>query len=519
MKRGILLLFVLLLSLFGVAQKKEKVSIEVLHADEWSFDKDVGPDITIIRGNAVFKHDSAFLYCDSAYLNEKINSLDAFSNVHVIDNDTLHLWGDKLHYDGNTRTAVMQHNVKLKNPSTELYTDELFYYRNDGSAFYNSGGEIFNGENILTSVFGYYFTKDNLLFFKDSVVMTNPDYIINCDTLKYNTNTEVVFFHGPTTLESEENNMYCENGFYNTMYDFAQFNKNIIIYYDEQILKADSIYYDKTREYGEAFRNVVMIDTSQNMEVSGHYAEYHRDDGFSFVTDSALAMMYDQSDTLFLHADTLKTYFNDSTRQADRLYAWYKTKFFRNDIQGMCDSLSYSFADSTITLLTDPVIWSEENQLTADTIFVYFANSQIDKMRLSNAAFIISNDDTLMYNQIQGRDINALFIDNELRTVLVDGNSRTIYYLRDEDESLIGINKAESSNMKIWVRDNQIKRIAYMQQPHAPLYPLDKLPAAERTLKGFKWLIDDRPANRDEIFIRLIPEVLETETPSETAIE
>lgn len=515
MRKGLLFLFLIIISFAALSQEKEKASIEVIHADEWSFDKDVGPDITIIRGNAIFKHDSAYLHCDSAYLNEKTNNLDAFSNVHVIDNDTIHMWGDRLHYEGDARTAVLYKDVKLQDPSTELYTDQLFYDRNTGSAYYKTGGEIYNGDNVLTSVNGYYYTDDNMLFFKDSVVVTSPDYVVNSDTLKYNTKTETVYFHGPTTLVSEENNMYCENGFYDTKNEFAQFKENIIMYYDEQILKADSIYYNKAAEYGEAFRSVSMIDTSQNMEVTGHYAEYHRNAGFSFVTDSALAMMYDNNDTLYLHADTLKTYFNDSTRQAERLHAWFNTKFYRNDIQGMCDSLSYNFADSTITLFDDPVLWSEENQLTADTIFIYSGDGHIQSLRLANAAFIISIDDTLQYNQIQGRDMNALFEDNELRTVLVDGNARTIYYLRDEDESLVGINKAESSNMKIWVRDNQLKRIAYMEKPHAPLYPPEKLPSSDRTLKGFKWLEKERPADRYEIFIRMVEAVLEVETASE----
>ncbi len=524
MKKVLLMVIMALITVAGVCQEKkkskEKTSIEIIYADEWSFDKAVGPDITIIRGNAAFKHDSAYLYCDSAYLNEKTNNLDAFSNVHVIDNDTIHMWGDFLHYNGNNRTALMRDNVKLQDPSTELYTERLYYDRNDGSAYYTTGAEIFNGDNILTSVFGYYYTEDDMLFFKDSVVVTNPDYIMKSDTLQYNTKTEVIYFHGPTTLESEENNMYCENGFYNTDQEFAQFNRNIIIYYEEQILKADSIYYEKANEYGEAYDNVVMIDTTQNMEVRGNYAEYHRNDGFSFVTDSALAMMIDNSDTLFLHADTLKTYFNDSTRSAEHLHAWFGTKFYRKDIQGMCDSLAYSFGDSSMSLFNDPVLWAEENQITADTIFIYSADNQIQRLRMANAAFIISIDDTLQYNQIQGRDMEAFFTDNKLSQVLVDGNARTIYYLRDEEEGLVGINKAESSGMKIWVVDNQVKRIAYISAPHAPLYPPDKLPSSERTLKGFQWFEDDRPGDRHDIFtVKIVPVAEPNTTATESSIE
>ncbi|MDY0287074.1 MAG: OstA-like protein, partial [Bacteroidales bacterium] len=479
---------------------QERARIEVVHADEWTYDKNKGEDITIIRGNALFKHEAAFLYCDSAYLNENQNSLDAFSNVHVIDNDTLHLWGDYLKYNGNSRLAVMQRNVKLKDPSTELYTDTLYYDRNTGSAYYTTGAEIFNGENVLNSIFGYYFTDEKLLFFKDSVELVNPDYRMYCDTLKYNTNTEVVYFQGPADIFNENNRMYCENGFYDTKGDLARFSKKVVLFYDEQILRADSLFYDNNTEYGQAFRNVIITDTSQNIEVRGQYSEYHRKEGFSFVTDSAFAMLFEDRDTLFLHADTLLTYFNDSTREAERLFAFYKAKFFRNDLQGMADSIAYSFVDSTISLFYSPVLWSEENQLTADTIFIYTSGQRIRSMRLANAAFIISVDEPSNFNQISGGEMHAWFIDNALRRVDVFGNAQTIYYLRDEENVLAGINKAESGDMKIWVEENKVVRIAYFSNPHAPLYPPEKLPEAERVLKGFQWLDQDRPADPAGIF-------------------
>ena len=509
-----LLIFSLLIPVLAFSQKKTR--IELVNADEWSYDKNVGKDITIIRGNAIFKHDSAYLYCDSAYLNDKKNNLDAFSNVHLIDNDTTHLYGDVLHYNGDTRMAIVEKNVKLQDPTTEVYTDKLFYDRNTNSAYYNSGGEIFNGDNTLTSIIGNYFSDKKQFFFKDSVVLINPDYRITSDTLEYNTDTEVVYFHGSTNIYGEQNHMFCKNGFYDTKMGIAQFNKDIVIYYDEQILKADSIYYEEELEFGQAFRNVVIIDTVQRMQVDGNYAEYHKKEGFSFVTDSAVAMMYEDSDTLYLHADTLVTYFNDSTRSAEQLLAYYKAKFYRNDLQGMSDSIAYNFKDSTVTLFYDPILWSEQNQLTADTIFIVSSNQQIQTLRLANAAFIISLDDTLQYNQVKGRDMVAYFTNNELRKVIVKGNSQTIYYLRDEDKSLIGINKAESSNMNIWIEDNKIQKIAYLDNPHAPLYPPNKLAKTEQILKDFLWKDNERPKNRHQILLWSSPTKGITKTPADT---
>ncbi|PID93940.1 MAG: hypothetical protein CSA95_05615 [Bacteroidetes bacterium] len=502
MDRLVLLVFCVLLTLGGrtQSQEAEHVRIEIVSGDEWAYDKEIGPDVTIIRGNAVFKHEEAYLYCDSAYLNEKKNNLDAFGNVHVVDHDTVNLWGNRLSYDGNTRIVVMRGRVKLQDPSTTLYADPLFYDRNKRVAYYTTGGRILNDENTLTSVYGAYLTEEQMLFFNDSVVVTGPDYTTRSDTLRYDTQREILYFHGPASLHSEANRIYCEEGFYDTKKERCRLSEKVIIYYEEQILKADSVFYNKAAEYGEAFRNVHLLDTVQRVEIVGHYAEYARNKGFSYVTDSAVAMLYEKRDTLYLHADTLKTYFNDSTRQVEQMICWLGVKFYRDDIQGMCDSLSYGFADSTIVLYQNPVLWSEENQLTADTIAIFLQDGAVSSLTLANSSFIVSLDDTTQFNQVKGKNMTALFAHNKLHTVRVNEQAHTLYYLRDEEGHLVGINKATSEDMKIWIADNRVKRIAYLKKPKAPLYPPEKLPLEERILQGFRWLQPLRPLHKADIF-------------------
>jgi hypothetical protein len=170
-------------------------------------------------------------------------------------------------------------------------------------------------------------------------------------------------------------------------------------------------------------------------------------------------------------------------------------------MQGMCDSLVYRVQDSVIALLESPVLWSGDNQLTADSIWMHVNNNRIDSMTLFNLAFIVSRDSTETYNQIKGRQMRAYFRDNRLYKIMVMGNAETIYYVREEDFELIGINKSVSSNMMIMMDNRKVNRIYYLSKPEAVLYPEQDLPKEEQFLRDFRWITGQRPASRNDIFI------------------
>ncbi len=481
------------------AQKKTKIQLE--RADNLIGSKTDGADLNIFVGNVVFKHEDTFLYCDSAVFNNKANNLDAFDKVHVLVNDTLSLYGDVLNYDGNTKIAIVTGNVKLVDNQATLTTDRLIYDRNTQIAFYNTGGKIVNKENNLTSRRGYYHTNVNELYFKDSVVLINPDYILNSDTLRYNTATEVAFISGPTTIKGEDEFLYAEDGWYDSKNAKSKLWQNPSLFYKEQFLKGDSINYNKEMGIGKAFGHVFMKDTIQNIILQSEFADYRRRDGYAYSTDSAMAILIEKTDSLFMHADTLKMIF-DSLQNPTHLKAFYHTKFFKTDLQGKCDSLVYSFNDSTITMFGSPALWTQANQLTANKITIFSSGKKLDSLQLLNASFIISVDkfDSTKFNQIKGKNMTGYFKENELSQIDVEGNSETVYFVHEQDGGLTGINKAISSNMKILIKDRQISDIFYYQQPDATLYPEKEFPVEELKLKDFKWLGSQRPQSKLDIF-------------------
>ena len=481
---------------------QKKTRIRLVEADYMNYDKEkLGPNIQRLVGNVTFEHDSMYLHCDSAYLFEKENSMDAWGNIHIEASDSVNIFGDKLSYDGNKQMAEMRNNVKLVDNQITLTTDYLDYDLSENTGKYTGGGKIVDTSNQLTSKIGYYYSDKKNFFFKDDVKLKNPEYIMNSDTLLYNTVSEIAYFFGPSHIRSDSNHIYCENGWYDTKNDISQFNENAYLTNSQQSLQGDSLYYDRNKGLGKAFQNVSVIDSAQNVIIKGEYGRFSEENNNSMITDSALAIQIDEGDSLFMHADTLK-YIGDTTRQKGKqMFAYYNVKFYRFNLQGKCDSLSYTFRDSLIKMYDDPFVWSGENQLYSDSIVVYTGESKNKKMMLYHSAYMAEMDkDSVHYNQIKGKNMFGYFKDDELYKVNVEGNAETIYFVRNDKDELIGVDKAESSNLVIHVEDKRIRRLTFKNKPTAKLHPEESLSRSEKLIKDFTWNEEEHPESRYDIF-------------------
>jgi len=455
-----------------------------------------------LLGNVIFEHEGSLMYCDSAWFFSKENRLKAFQNVKINQGDTVFLWGDYLEYNGYTRQALVTGDtVKLEDRKMELYTDRLDYNRNTNIAYYTTGGTIFSDENVLTSREGNYSTQNKLFNFKDSVILTNPDYVIKSDTLLYSSQSRNAFFHGPTTITSDSSYIYCENGVYNTVTDIARFERNARLYDDNKYLTGDSLYYENATEFGEAFGHVFIHDTIDDYVIRGGYGKYLGKVDSTLVTQEPVYSILQEADTLHIHGDTLfSTMGRDSLGEFRQLKVFHKVRIFKTDIQGWCDSLSYSARDSTFKMYFDPILWNDSTQITGDTIFMSMKDQAMDSLKVFGKAFIISIVDSVKHDQIKGRKMFGKFYDNELRKVYVNGNGQTLYYPKDDKGEFIGMNKSISSNIMIILADNTVKRIKFLKKPEAKLHPLDKITPGDDILEGFTPRFDIRPKTKQDIF-------------------
>lgn len=488
--------FLALIYVSSYAQKEKR--IDLISANSLEFDRSKGEDVKQLIGDVALKHEDTYLYCDSAYMYSETNSVKAFGNVHI-SSTSVDIYSDVLTYDGNTKIAQMHKDVKLNDGAMHLKTEHLNYNTKTHVGNYYTGGNITDPQNNLTSIIGYYYADTKQFFFKDSVVLVNPQYTMKSDTLMYNTETEVSFFYGPTSIVSDDNFIYCENGWYDTQNDIAQFNKRAYFRNNEQKLNGDSLYYNRILGFGKAFNNITVTDTVRDIILKGDYAEYYEKEGKTMMTQKALLIQDIDGDSLFLHADTLKAFF-DSTRTGKFMHAYNNARFYKSDLQGVADSIYYSFKDSVISMYKAPILWTEENQLSADTILIIMKNKQIERMELYTSAFIISQDDTTKFNQVKGKMLTGYFVNNELKKITVNGNGETLYFVRDDQQKLIGINKAESDNLLIYVEDREINTITFITNPEAILYPEKDLSPSDILLKGFHWEELTRPLSKEEVF-------------------
>jgi lipopolysaccharide export system protein LptA len=467
-------------------------------ADDVLYDKNIAGGAYRLINHVVFNHKNTVMYCDSAYFFTTINSLEAFKNVHINQGDSVQIYGDYLYYDGNTRLAKIRKNVRLLSSNTRLTSQAVDYDLHNNYGFYTSHADIISGENKLSSRLGYYYSRQNMYQFRDSVVVVNPDYTIYSDTLRYQTVTNTAYFIGPTRIISDSNTIYCERGWYNTGTNISMLKKNASIENRTQTLKGDSLYYERETGQGEAYSHIQLVDKEQNIILHGNYARMNEKKETALLTDSALMIYITEDDSIYVHADTLRSEPDSLGKKELRLY--YHVKMFKTDLQGKCDSMFYSSSDSILRFFHEPVLWSVNYQLSAEYIEMHLKNRQIHELHLLRTAFIIMQDDTNHYNQVKGKNMICRFRDNELYKINVYGNGQTIYYAKDE-ESYIGVNKAESSDLIIFFTNKKLEEIRFLKQPSAVLYPLDKAPKEELLLKDFKWQVEARPLNKEDVFI------------------
>jgi lipopolysaccharide export system protein LptA len=479
--------------------KQGATRIEIQHADSGEQNMGIDPDLTRFLGNIKIKHNDVFMFCDSAYYYKTKNQVRAFSKVHIVQGDTLNLFGNYLFYDGASGNAFVKGKVELIDKETHLFTDSLNYDVRNRIARYNDRGRITNAQNILTSIKGVYHVSENLFHFKDSVKIVNPSYVMTADTMDYNTTSEIAYFTGPTKLIGDSLNLYCEKGWYDTKKQVTSVWKNAVIDNKKQIVHGDSLFFNDSTGYGESFGNVVIEDTTNHLAIEGNYAWYYKEPERFLVTDRAVFIQVSKQDSLFVHGDTLSSItVSDTTGKEYRLMrAYHGCRIFSKSLQAKCDSLSYSFQDSVIRLYRIPVLWSEENQLTSDSMAVFTKNRQTDRLELYNNAFIVQQVDTIRYDQIKGRTLTGHFKNNELFKINIMGNGEILFYLIDA-EAVAGVEQSKCANIEMLFDKGKISEIYEYENPEGFIDP--PLPVNPVRLDGFKWYDKLRPRKKDDIF-------------------
>lgn len=473
-----------------IAQSNDK--IQLLNANSLEYDLQSTGKVKRLLGDVRFKQGNTLMFCDSAYQFDEANRIEAYGNVHINHQDSIHMYGGQLNYEGETKSARLTKQVKLVDRDMILTSEQLDYDMKKNMGYYTTGGKIISGSNTLTSRYGYYHSATKETFFKGGVVLVHPEYTITTDTLRYKTITRVAFFHGPTHIKGEQDNLFCRWGQYNTDKQIALFGQGAILISGSNTLYADSLYYERKSEFGKAFRNIELLDTANKVVVYGDYGELNGKKKQSLVTINAVAKQMMEDDSLFLFADTIFSYEHHKNK-GRMVHAYRRVRIYKSDMQAKCDSLLYNRSDSSITLLYSPILWSGPNQVTADTIMLLLKNNKPDSFVAKTSAFIVSRESAKMFNQVKGRELFGSFDDGKINYMQISGNAQSIYYAK-EDSDYIGVNVIDCSEMEFYFEQNHMRHANFINKPDATLYPLQNRKPEELRLKGFSWQNRLRPS-------------------------
>lgn len=499
--------FLLLASLTPVHAQEpapEEKQINIVYGANFTKDETLYPGAAIFSKDTrqvQFEHQGADLWCDVAIFYQQENRLRAIGNIRLQQGDSILMTSNKLAYDGETKLARARENVSLKNKEMTLRTDTLYFDREAQQAYYTTSGTVRDSVNTLTSEIGRYFLQLKKYQFLDSVFIRNPEYTIESKQLDYYTTSRNAYMYGPSTITGKTYQIYCERGFYDTKVEQGYGIKNTRINYNNRIIEGDSVYFDKATEFASATNNIKVTDTINKGVVRAHYAEVYRAKDSVFATKRALAINLVEQDSLYIHGDTLMITGKPEERI---LRAFRNAKFYKSDMSGKCDSIHFNQRSGLTQLITEPVLWNLENQMTGDSIHLItdMETRKLDSLKVLANAFIISLDSIgqVGYNQAKGKDLYGKFVDGALRTVDLVKNTEVIYYMYTDDDEFMGINKTICSAIRMTLEQNEIEDITFFTNPDGNIFPEKDLPVNSRKLKGFTWRGAEQLRSVEDLF-------------------
>lgn len=449
-------------------------------------------------------HDGVDMWCDQALVYFKENFVKAFGKVLVKQGDTIEMRSNYGEYNGNTSMAFAAGAVNLKEPSSSLESDTLYFDRIKQEAYYRSGGLVRDTSSVLTSRRGRLFTETKKYEFSGQVVIENPEYTVRSPRLDFYSESGLAYLYGASTIESPSSTIYCDRGYYNTRSNKGHFIKNSRVDYNQRILYGDSIYFDRAQGFASATNNIKLIDSANQMVVRGHHAEVFKQKDSVYITNRAVAVSVQEQDSVYIHADTLRV---TGPSEQRIIKGFYDARMFKpgNSIEdrtsGRCDSIVVLQELGLTKMIGRPVLWTGDQQITGDTIHLIqdLERDELDSLKVYNNAFMIQ-EDIKGYNQVKGAQLVGLFTENKLDTIDVIKNSQVVYYSRDDKQELVGINNTVASSMQLYVKQNKIKGIRFINKVPGKVYPPSEFPENARILPGFIWRGDERLFFQEDLF-------------------
>ena len=482
-------------------------------------------ELQILSGNVRLKQGKTIFTCDSCVINNRLKTFDAFGHVHIYDTDTTQISSDFLRYLTDKRLAYFSKHVRLTDGHGVLTTEDLEYDVNTKIGIYKNGGKVINKQTVLTSQEGYYYTDLKDVYFKNHVELKDPAYYIKADSLLYNTQTETTRFIAETFIrDSSGRTIETRDGFYNVKTRKAEFGQRPVIRDGKLFVTGNDIASDDSTGNVQIRGNGLVVDTGQGTSVLANEIFYNKKTDAILATKKPLMIIKQDQDSIYITADTLfsarlsdlygkmdsvltdtlkgiKVIDTNEKDSTNRYFeAFRNVRIFSDSLQAVCDSMFYSFRDSVFRLYQHPVVWSNDNQITGDTILLYTKNKKANKIQVFNNSFLVNQLQPGVYDQIKATRMDGFFKDGAIDSIRARGMAESIYYIQDEDSAFTGINQAQSDILDIYFQNKELQRVVFRSAVKGTMWPISEKKPDEMKLPNFQWFENRRPKTKFELF-------------------
>ena len=517
--------------------------------------------LQILAGNVKLKQNTSYFYCDSCVINNNTNTFEAWGNVHINDADTVNIYSSHLRYFINKKLAFLDGGVRLTDGKGTLTTPDLEYDMTTDIGIYKRGGKVTNKKTVLTSKEGFYYAGLRDVYFKNNVELKDPAYNIKTDSLLYNTTSQTARFIAKTFIkDSSGRTVETKEGFYNLQTGKAEFGGRPVIKDGKLTITANNIAIDDSTGISHAKGNVIIIDSVQHTTIiAGEVFSDNKRDRI-LATRKPLMIVKQDDDSIYIAADTLfSARLTDLNQKKDSVVksaivkifsekdslvkdsivkdsivkqpiikdslvkdnvegtkvldlknkdstnryfeAYRNVRIFSDSFQVICDSMFYSFKDSTFRLYQDPILWAKEKtQITGDTILLFTKNKKAERMKVFENSFLINMLEPGVYNQVRSTRMDAYFNEGNIDSVRANGAAQCIYYLQDEDSAYTGINESTSDIMDIYFDKQAVQKVVFRSSVTGTVWPIKQKDPGKMKLENFRWLDAKRPKTKFDLF-------------------
>lgn len=479
-------------------------------------DYDLNTKIATYRSGATLVNEETQLSSRVGYYHAETDMAYFKDSVEVTDED-FELRADTLVFSIERQTVFFAGPTLITTDSARIYCEDGFYDTKNGQAEFAQNAQYVKADQRATANLIRYTEADGEYELEGDALVKDSTQLAIADFIRYRETDESIYMRGNARYRDADQDIEAGEITYDGNTGRYATRGRSKVSEAPQILLADQIDFLESDDggYGEAVGRVVWRDTSADLTIRSDSAMYQRERDYLKAMGGPLGrpelITVSEGDSLYLAADTLigqpvDTITSDSleTDTSRILLAYRDVRIYKSDLQAISDSVTYHMGDSLFAFYGNPVLWSDTSQFSADTIYMRLRNEQIDRIFLHGNAFIINISDGQFFNQIKGKYIEAIFRDNELRRMDVSGNAETIYYAKDDDGGYVGVNQTICSEMVLYFGANEVERIKLFKQPDSSITPMEQANHNTLRLNGFKWLTEERPRSRLDLFTGLL---------------